>query len=145
MNKSSALLKDMPATEHTFQVDVEGEVTKKTYAGEFTCKIPRRKDQCLIDKHRALLNGDVPDQLTPATLRFHHMISYLRYTLIEFPKFWKDSDRGYELYDENVVAAIYDKVLSFEETWLKTIWGEEAMTKFKGSDEEVEEKTAGPV
>lgn len=142
MNKINGLSKDVPDTTHVFMVDVEGETTKKRFVGEFTCKIPRKKEQCLIDKHRAFLNGDLATQLGPETLRFHHMISYLRYTVDDkvAPKWWKEADLGYELYDENVVKAVYDNVLDFEVNWLKEIWGEEAVANLqKGKDAEPEE------
>lgn len=147
MNKFSSLSKDTPATENTFQIDVEGEVTKKRFLGEFTCRIPRRKEQCLIDKHRAYLNGDLAAMLDPATLQFHHMISYLRYTLMteSVPKFWKESDLGYELYDANVVQAVYDKVLEFEVDWLTQIWGRDTVNKITGkkdTDGDGKSKTA---
>jgi hypothetical protein len=142
MNKFSALSKEIPSTECDFIIEAEGEVTKKKFVGEFTCKIPRRKEQCLIDKHRAFLNGGMADQLSPETLRFHHMISYLRYTITESPKFWKESDLGYELYDENVVKAIYDKVLEFEIEWLKEVWGPEAVEKLQSAEVKGNDKSA---
>lgn len=140
MSKINKLSKDIPLAESTFVLDVIGDVTKKRFLGEFTCKIPRRKEQCLIDKHRAFLNGDLPQMLDAATLRYHHMISYLRYTIVteSCPKFWKESDLGYDLYDENVTKELYNKVLEFEESWLKEIWGEEAVTKLKTKKDENE-------
>lgn len=136
MSKIKGLNKEVPPTESDITVDAIGEVTKKKFIGEFTCKIPRRKEQCLIDKHRAFLNGNNPEQLDPATIRFHHMISYLRYTITESPKWWKESDLGYELYDENVVKAVYEAVLEFEVEWLKDVWGEEAVKKLQTRSED---------
>jgi hypothetical protein len=145
MSKLSNIGKDIPATESDFVVEVEGEVTKRRFIGDFSCKIPRKKEQCLIDKHRAFLNGPQPEQLSPETLRFHHMISYLRYTLDDkgCPKWWKESDLGYELYDENVVKSVYDKVLEFEVEWLKAVWGEEAVNKLQTGKENDEAKEKG--
>lgn len=114
----------MPLTQHTFTIDVEGELTRKRYVGEFTCRIARRKEICLIDKHRAYLNGELVDQLSADTINFHYMIAYLRYTLTETPKFWSEADLGYDLYDANVVRAVYEQVLAFEESWVKQIWGD---------------------
>lgn len=141
MSKNSKLSKTVPSAECEFTLDIIGDVTKKRFVGEFTCKIPRKKEQCLIDKHRAFLNGNFADMLDATTLRFHHMISYLRYTIMteNAPKFWKESDLGYELYDENVVKEIYDKVLEFEVEWLKEIWGEEAVNKLQAKSEDKNE------
>lgn len=141
MSNNTKLSKDVPSTEADLQIDVVGEVTKKRFLGEFTAKIPRRKEQCQIDKHRAFLNGPQPEQLSPETLRFHHMISYLRYTIDDknAPKWWKENDLGYDLYDENVVKALYDKVLDFEVEWLKEVWGEEAVAKLQAKNDPKEE------
>ena len=139
MSKFNKLSKDVPPTEHDFPISVEGDVTKKRFLGDFTCKIPTRKEQCLIDKHRAFLNGELVDQLSPSTIKFHHMISYLRYTLTDYPRFWKQSDLGYEMHDENVVAEIYSEVLDFEVEWLKEVWGEEAVAKLQKSGDEEDE------
>jgi hypothetical protein len=142
MSNNSKLAKEIPETSTDFTVQVEGTITKKQFIGEFTCKIPRRKEQCFIDKHRAALNGTTPELLEESTLVFHHMISYLRYTITESPKWWKESDLGYDLYDEHVVKAVYDAVLDFETTWLKKVWGDEAVEKLqsRGKDKNGEVK-----
>lgn len=133
MNDISNLNKVLPGSEGEFQIDVEGDLTKKRYLGEFTCKIMNRKERAMVDKHKAFLNGEYAMQLDPLTLIYHHKIAYLRYALIgPYPKFWQNSDLGYELYDENVVNAIYEEVLKFEEQWMRSIWGDEAIEKIKG-------------
>lgn len=144
MSKFNSLTKDMPPTETDVQVEAVGDVTKRKFIGEFTVKIPRRKEQCLIDKHRAFLNGPAPENLEPATLKFHHMISYLRYVVTQSPKWWQESDLGYELYDENVVQAVYDKVLEFEVEWLKAVWGEEAVKKLQARQESKDGRVEEP-
>lgn len=146
MSNLSKLSKDVPLTEADIQVDVEGDVTKKRFIGEFSCKIPRKKELCLIDKHRAFLNGPMPEQLSPETLRFHHMISYLRYTIDDkhVPKWWRESDLGYELFDENVVKDLYDRVIEFEIKWLKEIWGEEHVAKLQAQRDNPKEEDGEP-
>src|SRR6266404_1352958 len=145
MSKFKNLTKETPPTEADVQIEATGEVPKKRFVGEFIVKIPRRKEQCLIDKHRAFLNGPGAENLEAATLKFHHMISYLRYVVTDSPKWWQESDLGYELYDENVVQVLYDKVLEFEVEWLKQVWGPEAVKKLQarqeGKDGSVEEPT----
>jgi hypothetical protein len=110
---------------NTFQIQVQGIVTGKMYEGEFSSKIPNAKDQALIAKHRAMLNGGFDDGLDPGTLNLHYRISYLRYTLTQFPDWWKKSDLGYELYDINVIDEVYGKVLKFETDWMTAVWGEQ--------------------
>lgn len=143
MSKSSKLGKKLPEMDGDFQVEVIGNITKKRVIGEFSCKIMNRKERALVAKHRAFLNGEMASQLDIATLRFHMMISYLRYALTDYPKWWKEADLGYELYDENIVKEVYDKVLEFEEEWIKEVWGEEAVNKLKTEDEEEDEQETG--
>jgi hypothetical protein len=136
MNKINDLYSDLPAMEKTFIVDVTGNFSKKRHVGEFTCRIPGIKEQCLINKHKAYLNGDQPDQLDIGTLKIHHMISYLRYTITESPKFWKESDLGYGLFDSNIIEDVYNKVLDHENNWLKSVWGDNAIEGTDGKETE---------
>lgn len=129
MSEIKNLPKKLPPTEGSFFIDVTGETTNQTFKGEFECKIPNLRDQALISKHRAYLNGDLVAYLDAPTLRVHHMISYLRFALTKYPNFWKDSDQGYELMDSNVIEDVYNKALEFEEEWMVQVWGEE---KIKG-------------
>lgn len=73
------------------------------------------------------------------------MISYLRYTLNvkECPRWWKESDLGYEMYDENVVEAIYDKVLEHEVQWMRAVWGDEHVDQLLGKGKQDVGEEAG--
>jgi hypothetical protein len=125
MSKNNSLIDELPDTHHQFMIDLQGSSTKKLFKGEFACKIPTMKDQAMIAKHKAMLNGEFPVYLDPAILKLHEMIAYLRYTLTDYPIFWKQSDLGYELRDFNIIEAVYDSVLSFENEWLGKVWGQE--------------------
>ena len=126
MSNIKDLEKSLPDMSHRFEVDLKGQLTNLGYKGEFVCKIPSAKDQSAIAKHKAYLNGGFEDGLDVGTRNLHHMISYLRYTLKEFPKWWEDNDLGYELYDVNVIETVYGYVLEFEQNWMKKVWGEVA-------------------
>lgn len=126
MKETNSLSTKLPPTEVNFSIEnVEGDISKMKYNGDFKCRIPNLKIQALIAKHNAFLNGEMAHMLDETILRLHHMISYLRYTLLEYPRFWKDSDLGYELQDMAVVKHIYDRVLAIEVDWLKQVWGDE--------------------
>lgn len=135
MSKVNNLPKSMPDTSYEFTISLQGSVTKKLYAGEFTCKIQNLKDQAMIAKHEAALNGDAPMFLPPGILKLNKMIAYLRYTLTEVPKFWRDNDLGYELKDFNIVEAVYDEVLAFEERWIKLVWAPEEEVQEDSKDD----------
>lgn len=140
MNKNNNLPDSIPDTIKTFQIDLVGSVTKKRFLGEFTCKIPTMKDQSLIAKHEAMLNGEFPVYLNNGVLKLHKWISYLKYTLTDIPKFWRDSDLGFELRDPNVVEGVYNEVLKFEEDWYKQIWGDPEVQQEEIEDGPAEEK-----
>lgn len=131
MNDINKLDKEIPDTAHVFQVDVVGQVTRKRFLGEFRCRVPTLKDQCLIGKHEATLNGEYGSFLAPGIQKLHKMVAYLRYSIVDSPIFWKDSDLGYALRDANVVEAVYDEVIAFEEKWLESIWGKEEVNEPK--------------
>jgi hypothetical protein len=126
MNENKGLPKDIPSLDGQFQIDTVGKLTKKRFIGDFTCRIPRVKEQCLIDKHEAFLNGQMAQFLKMGTLKMHRMVAYLRFALVgDMPKWWKDSDLGYELQDLNVIEEIYNRVLEHENAWIKEIWGDD--------------------
>lgn len=123
MSDINNLPKAMPATTSTFQIDIVGETTGQRFLGEFSCKIPTLKDQSLISIYESRLNGDFADNLNSGVRKLHKYIAYLRYTITEIPpKFWRDSELGYNLRDFNVIDAVYTEVMAFEEKWLKAIW-----------------------
>jgi hypothetical protein len=124
MNKINKLARTLPSDEHDFQIDTVGAVSKKRYLGEFRCRIPTIKDQCHSAKHEAFLNGENGPFLPPGILKANKMIAYLRFTLIDIPKFWRESDMGYDLRDMNVVEAVYDAVIKFENEWVDMTWGD---------------------
>jgi len=66
------------------------------------------------------LNGDLLT-LEPETLMFNEAISHLRFTLIEYPDWWKEANMGMDLYDSNVVVEVYNKCSAFEEEYLNRL------------------------
>ena len=114
---------DIPLKERTFQIEIEGNLTKHLYTGEFRTKIMNIKERAQKDKHCAFLDGPNSDKLSPSVLWLHLMISHLRYSLVSFPEWWSTADLGYELLDSNVVKEVYEQVMSFEKEWTEAIWG----------------------
>lgn len=139
MSDLKDMSKELPDTKSSFTLEVEGASTRQTYRGKFECKILNRKDRANIVKHRAFLNGPLENQLDVETLSFHHMVAYLRFALTQYPSWWKEADLGYELYDGNVVLEVYQKVMEFEEEWMKEVWGEDKIKELKNErDDEAE-------
>lgn len=127
---------ELPETTGEFTIDLVGSVTKKRFLGEFTCKLPTIKDQAKIAVYESSLNGEYPLNLNEGVLKIHKKIAYLKFTLIDYPKFWRDSDLGYDLRDPNIIDAVYTEVLSFEDRWVREVWGEEIVESPKEEDED---------
>lgn len=117
------LPKNLPEMETTFEIDVEGNMTKRRYQGTFTFRIPNMRTRAAADKERARLNEVAPELLDETVADFHQMVSYLRLTLIQVPDWWKASHEGYDLFDANVVTQVYIKVMQFEKEWMEKVWG----------------------
>ena len=139
MNKNNSLPESMPETTHEFMIDLVGRITKRHFKGEFACKIPTIKDQAMIAKHQAMLNGEYPVYLDGGIQKIHRMIAYLRYTITDSPMFWRNNDLGYDLRDDNIIEAVYDEVIAFENMWLEKIWGVAEITPEQEEKNETEE------
>jgi hypothetical protein len=140
MSKINNLEPKLPETSKTFQIDIRGSATNQRFLGEFVCKIPTLKDQSNIAREQARLNGEYPDFLNSGVKQLHQELAYLKYTLIDVPKFWRDSDLGFELRDQNVVNAVYEEVLKFEDEWLKAIWGDESNEQSNSEDQDAKKE-----
>lgn len=140
MSEIKDLKKSLPDMTHAFSIEEEGMLTRQMFRGDFKSKIPDAKTRAMIAKHKVMLNGGFEKDLDLGTKLLHQMVSYLRYTLTEFPKWWKDADLGYALYDVNVIEKVYDEVLAFEKTWYESIWGPEVPEEETKADEQT---TAG--
>jgi hypothetical protein len=113
----------LPPMEHRFSINVQGEESQVNYMGDFLYKRPTIGEKSLIDQMRARLNGDLRTIDDNVALN-NEALSYLRFTLKEFPDFWKESQFGFNLVDENVLLEIYNKVVQFEADWRKKVYGE---------------------
>ena len=124
------LPKNLPETNPFFELsDVIGEITKEKYSGRFECRIPNIRIQANIAKYIAFLDGGMTEALDQRTVDIHKMHAYCKHCIIECPDWFKESDYGYDLYDGNVLEAIYNKVLEKEEKWLQGIWGKKETKK----------------
>lgn len=122
MSDLKHLPKSIPAKDFEFQFDIDGALTKERYHGDFKCKIPNIKKQSEIAKHVAFLNAGYDLMLDSATKNIHHMVSYLKHTITKGPDWFYESDGCYDLFDSNVIEALYNEVLKKEEEWINTVW-----------------------
>lgn len=126
MSNYKHLPKSLPKTNPFFEIkNIVGETTKQEYSGKFVCKIPNLRIQAQIDKYFRFLNGGMDATLDKRTLNLHRMASYCKFTLIEAEDWFRDTDYGLDLYDENVLEEVYNNILEKEEEWLTSIWGDQ--------------------
>lgn len=137
MSNFKHLPKSLPKENPFFELeDVIGELTKEPYGGKFECKIPNQRIQANIAKYKAFLNGGMDATLDANTKNLHHMTAYCKFTLVECPEWFVESDYGYDLYDNNVLEAVYHEILKKEEAWLEGIWGKKEDKKEESGDEQ---------
>lgn len=108
----------LPSMELEFEVNVVGDTTGERYAGSFKYKRPNLGLIRQIRTTRAHLNEDLVN-LDDETKLLNEMVSWLSYTIVDSPKWWNNN--GWDLYDYNVVLAVYDKVLEYEKSFRKKI------------------------
>lgn len=113
----------LPSMEHTFTLNVIGSETKQAFDGTFTYKRPTlgkrleaNKMEARLREEKITLDGNVN--------RYVEMISYLRFGLIAYPDWWKNSNFGLDLYDINIIIELYNECDKFEAEWDKQVKGE---------------------
>ncbi len=139
MSKSNDFPREAPSREFEFPIDIIGNESGKRRKGDFTFAIPNLKRRAMADKKRAELNGGFEIALNPEVLDLHFMIAYLRFTLVEFPKWWKESDFGYDLDDYSVIKGIYDKCEAYQKEYTEAIWGPQEDLEEDSEDSEEKE------
>ena len=129
MNKIKHLPKTLPSRDSEFKVKVVGSLTKEAYEGEFSCRIPRNREQAMIAKEIAFLNAGFDSTLDKGIKNLHRMVAYCKHTIQKAPEWFLESDYGYDLYDINVVEEVYHEILKLEEKWLGNVWGSDEEEK----------------
>jgi hypothetical protein len=111
----------LPKNEHTFKIDIEGEVTKTKYEGEFTviCKptLSMKHEHALI---KARLMGDVKNP-TQDLYYYSELIAFIKTRIVESPKWWNETFKSLNTLDENIIVEVYDNILKASEEWDKQL------------------------
>lgn len=91
-----------------FTVNIIGQRTNNPYTGKFTVKtILSRRENFLADERRRFILGMNPAGAPPALQGEAYMLGVLAVRLIEVPDWWKNSDGGLDIEDENVIGEVY--------------------------------------
>lgn len=113
----------LPNMEHKFKIQLLGEESRINWVGDFTYRRPTLQERAMIDVMRSKLNGDLRT-IDPDTNAYNEALAHLRFTLKEYPEWWKDADLGGSLYDANVILEIYGKCMEFEASWREKTFGD---------------------
>ena len=124
----------LPNMQHKIELQVKGEESGINWAGTFIYKRPSLQERAMIDVMRTRLSGDLVN-IDEDTSYYNEAISHLRFTMKEYPEWWKDTGFGGELYDANVIVELYNKAMAFEADWRSKTFGKE-----EGVQDGVEEK-----
>lgn len=106
----------------SFEIDIVGQSTKKHYKGSFTYSRPNILTNYKISKtFKDLLGSEGFKDVTDEEAVYPMMLSMIRHSFIQFPDWWKESNYGFELRDQNVIDFISNKILEFETEWQNNI------------------------
>jgi hypothetical protein len=112
----------IPSMEHSFDIQVTGKETGINWVGKFKYKRPTLAQRSMIGAFRAKLSGDL--YTVDANIQdLNEALAHMRFTLISYPDWWKDSDYGGALFDYNVVMTVYEKIVEFEKEWREKVHG----------------------
>jgi len=125
----------LPKMEKSFDIQINGVESKLLYNGKFVFLRPSLGAQSNIDVMHKRLNGDLIT-LKDNTFKFNEAVSYLRFALIEYPEWWKDSKFGHDLYDANVVIELYNKCMGFEEEFMSKLHSKDGEEIREGENKE---------
>ena len=97
----------------SFSIAERGEVSGQMFNWSFTAKrMLSIRDRITKDGIRRQLTGDRPQDAEQNTLMRAEMLAMLQVALIETPKAWKESGGGLDLFDDNVLVVLYEKVIA---------------------------------
>ena len=98
-----------------FSIDIEGEISGKTWKGMFATKIRlSHRDQLKQDELRRDLLGAKPEHASPRAQNAAEVFSFVLAHLTESPQWWSMNGNGLDLEDDNVVGEIYGKIVEIK-------------------------------
>lgn len=110
--------------ESTAIVNATGEITGEQYTGKFTFKTRlSHKERMQIDTLRRQILGPQPEGAVPSprALSAAQIFANLAVRTLDAPSFWKNSDNGMDLADDDLVSAVYDAAIKAEEDEIQKV------------------------
>lgn len=108
---------DLPSKERTFEIEYIGLDTGKEYKGRFTvlCLLNVGQKHARDLEQTRLLGGY--ENPTDPLIGLSIVLSNLRAKIVDAPEWWKQSQGGSLIEDEDVLMHIYNKVRDAESSW----------------------------
>lgn len=135
------LYESLPKNEAVFDFEAVGDTTGETYKGQFTVR-------CVLNiagRHSLELEKTrlMADYANPSSGLAGIAISLatVRAKIVDAPAWWKNSDEGSQIIDENIVFALYDKCNEVEAKWRDSL-KKDADDVQSTSDQKEEAETA---
>jgi hypothetical protein len=114
----------------TFTIQVEGDKTKEMHKGTFKAKpMLTHREELAVDRIRRDLLGAGSNDASGQAAATASILAELSVRLVDVPNWWKTSNGGLDLVDENVVATLYDKVMKIEKEAIDGVKQEGAEAK----------------
>ena len=110
-----------PSNTFSFKIDEIGEFTENKYSGTFVYKRPTIGQKREILREETILNSEYEDSPNSEIFAINAAIAFLKVTLIEYPKWFKDLNFGLDMEDENILDCIANKIDDFENKRLKKL------------------------
>lgn len=108
---------DIPKNERTFQFKKTGDLYGKIYEGAFTVKcILTILDKRMLEIEKSRLKLDIKNP-SPDLVAWATILANLRVRIIKSPDWWKESNYGDNIEDEEIVTSLFEDVMAQEEAW----------------------------
>lgn len=112
---------NLPKNERTFEFEEVGELYGKPYQGSFTVKcVLTMLEKRVLEIEKSRMRSDITNP-TPDLIALTTILANLKARIISAPEWWKQSNDGNDIQDENIIVALFDKVMDQEEEWRKEV------------------------
>lgn len=118
----------------TFTVTEIGEISGEKWHGSFTTKLRlSHSEQFRRDEIRRRILGPDSEHASARAANAAAVFSEIIINLTDAPSWWKNSNDGMDLEDDNIVSAIYDAIVLEKKKAVEAMKkkGEEAATELK--------------
>jgi hypothetical protein len=118
----------LPKNQKSFDINSVGETTGLEYKGAFTVKCALSiSEKHKLELERTRLTADYANP-TAGLAGIAIAMSNLSVRIVEGPAWWKNSNNGSDILDEEIVFELYEKCREAEQAWKESLkkQGEEA-------------------